>query len=96
MRYRIAWRNKENGFTGHGGWLPMSEAIANQIAEDANRNVPIIHHWAESEPLSDWQRDILKRVNGNLFLSVGLGKGELLSPSGEPSNGDAVVELYRP
>jgi len=100
MRRRIAWKNKVTGFASHGEWQNWDADTAKEIAKRANLEFPIINHWVEDEPLRPYQQAaldaFLKLKKVRIPWPSGLGKGELLSPSGEPSEGDAVVNLYRP
>jgi len=99
MRYRIAWKNKSNGLTGHGDWREMTQAVADGIAETSNQLYPLVHHWAEEESLAGFQKD-LTRINGRVFLPSGIGKGEtppcVSHPKGGGNKNSAIIILYRP
>ena len=46
-KYRISWKSKETGATGHGEYLDKEEAES--WLENANKENPEIEHWLEPE-----------------------------------------------
>lgn len=47
MKYRVVWRSKKTGATGHGDPLDDREAVE-RIIMVLNRKYPEINHWVES------------------------------------------------
>lgn len=46
--YRVAWRVRANGYSGHG--KPMAKEEAEAWAERANKRNRHIYHWVEQVP----------------------------------------------
>lgn len=49
MRYRVAWKNRLTGVSGHGEWLGTNRALAEEWVDYRNRNYTDMNHWIESE-----------------------------------------------
>jgi len=50
--YRIAWRNKQTGDTGHGR-RTMLRLFAEKTRDAANKQFPETEHWIEEVPVDE-------------------------------------------
>lgn len=51
MMFRIAWKSKITGATGHGNWFPKDQlTILNAWIEKMEEEYPELDHWVEIKP----------------------------------------------